>query len=81
MSDGRKFQKFCFGDVNSDSYVINIVRCTSVEVGYFLMSTSIPVLFNSSFNHHINPGLIYKNHMKDVWYHELYGYSYTTHME
>ena len=25
MSDDRKFQKFCFCDVNSDNYVVNVV--------------------------------------------------------
>ena len=60
--------KLLFWDVNSDSYVINNVKCTSVEVGYFLISTSsIPMLFNSSFSHDINPRLTYENHMKELY--------------
>ena len=34
ISDGEKFQKFCFWNVFNDSRIIKITDCTDVEVGF-----------------------------------------------
>ena len=40
----------------------------------------VPVLFDKPFNVNVDPKLAYDNYMKDVWYFQAYGCSYTAYM-
>ena len=83
ISNGKKFQKFCFWNISHDKGTVQIVECTDVEVGYLqIVSTiAIPILFSESFSDTGNPSLTYDNHMKDVWSVRTYGCSYLDYMD
>ena len=83
ISNREKFQKFCYWDTANDNGMVQISDCTDVEVGYLeiVFTAVIPILFSEPFNDSGDPKLTYDNHMKDVWYTQTYGCSYTDYME
>ena len=83
ISDGLNLQKLCLWNTDNISGMTTIRDCIDVGVGYLeiLYTTDIPVLFPKPCISNVSAKLTYENHMKDKWYTETYGYSYTTYVE
>ena len=82
ISDGGKFQKFCFWKVFNNNRIVEITDCTDVEGGFLqvVYTSIIPILFENSFNMNVDHKLAYDNYMKDIWCFQTYGCSYMVYM-
>ena len=79
ISNGEKFQKFCYWNTSNDNGMVKISDCTDVEVGYLeiVFTAVIPILFSESFDDSGEPKLTYERCVaySNLWLfiHRLYG--------